>query len=172
MGKIVLSFKVTYINMQLCIHGAGLLLFLTDFCDLEVLSPQEYLVKNKETWQGLWGLIKVSFLMSASAGQSCTWGRVLLLWDELPEKLYLEATENEATEQDTQKREVIFFSTLPKTWLYLWHQKGSWHLFVTSTPGVGSPSDMCAWTQMLFFVFPAYSVSRVLTISAATASAE
>ena len=72
MGKIVLSFKVTYINMQLCIHGAGLLLFLTDFCDLEVLSPQEYLVKNKETWQGLWGLIKVSFLMSTSAGQSCT----------------------------------------------------------------------------------------------------
>ena len=40
MGKIVLNFKVTYINMQICIHGAGLLLFLTDFCDLEVLSPR------------------------------------------------------------------------------------------------------------------------------------
>ena len=41
-------------------------------------------------------------------GQSCTWGSMLLLWDELPEKLYLEVTEKEATKQDTQKREVIF----------------------------------------------------------------
>lgn len=42
-------------------------------------------------------------------------------------------------------------------------------LFGISPPGVGSPSDMCAWTQMFFVVFPAYLVSRVLTISAAIA---